>query len=125
MPYRWVEADPILTHKDVTVYYIFKNDDEEQGTRTYWYTVNPDAGDESSDQRGVFDVRDLSTWGNEPEFPRSNGRDFNDRTFQQELNQYHAEQQRMIRRAIIEAIDKGEIKPWDDDAEPLEPLKKE
>jgi len=55
MPIDWVAAEKFLTHRDVTVYHVYKNDEIAQGPRTYWYGWRED----SCDERDSFDVREL------------------------------------------------------------------
>ena len=58
MPFdsSWVPPEVFLRHKGVTVCCTYKNDDINNGARTYWYTLS---SDEDLEQ---FDVRELSTW---------------------------------------------------------------
>lgn len=53
---RFVAAEVVLTHKDVSVYHTYTHDDPDQGQRTYWFVLRPEDGecDESA-----FDVRSL------------------------------------------------------------------
>lgn len=64
MPYETVWTDPevYVTHKGVTVYHLYKNDDIEQGARTYSFTLHPQAGEADwgvFPNTPLFDVRDL------------------------------------------------------------------
>ena len=58
---EWVEPEELLTHKDVTVWLTYKDDDVNQGARSCWYTMDVLEG-EDSDSPAVFDIRDLSTY---------------------------------------------------------------
>jgi len=80
MPMMWVDAYEFLTHKGVTIYHSYKNDDVDQGPREFWYCLLPWHGEDEA-----FDVRDLSTWYNDPE-----GTD--------------------IKKVLRDAINKGELK---------------
>lgn len=53
---RFVEAERVLTHKDVSVYHTYKNDDPDEGQRTYCFVLRPEDGE---CDEGVFDVRSL------------------------------------------------------------------
>jgi hypothetical protein len=110
MPYRWTEPDPFFHYKGVTVYFIYKNDDEEQGTRRYAFTTNPDAGDESDEEDGVFDIRDLPGY-REPESTRRRGMtEEEDRAaFWEDFRNEREAAQKIIEAAI----DSGRIKKWE------------
>jgi hypothetical protein len=74
VPYRteWVDPELFVRHKRVAVYHTYKDDELECGTRTYWFTLSFDCGDDrcfcSGRCRNVFDVHDLPTW-KEPQRP--------------------------------------------------------
>jgi len=78
MPFssEWVPPEEYMSHAGVTVYHVYKDDDVEQGARTYWYTVNPEGGDNDDEEEGVFDIR---------EFDNPNGHDLNTTAGQQAL----------------------------------------
>jgi hypothetical protein len=59
MPFKTVgvEAELLLTHGGVSVYYTYENDDIDQGRNRYWYTTHEFADD--AEYR--FDVRDLDS----------------------------------------------------------------
>lgn len=102
MPYEttYVPAAIFLQHAGVTVFHVYKDDDIEQGTRTYWFDTN----ENSSDEEG-FDVRDIKNRLTGPEI--------------QALD-WETEEGR---KAIIRAgIDEGLIERGDDgqDDEPAE-----
>jgi hypothetical protein len=58
MPYRteWIEPEVFLTHKGITVYHCY-NDDDFDDCLHYWYTTS-DQDDHTCD----FDVRELPTY---------------------------------------------------------------
>lgn len=58
MPYKyeWVDAEEVLFYKNTSVYYTYKNDEPEQGTFEYWYTLDPSS---SAEDREDFDIREL------------------------------------------------------------------
>lgn len=81
MPYRqeWFPREPLLEHKDVLVFYDYKD-----GNRmSYWFTTD---GEEDAK---AFDVRKLST-------------------YKKELGAGGTETE-IIKRAVIAAIDAGEL----------------
>lgn len=53
---RFVAAERVLEHKDVSVYHTYKNDDPDQGQRTYGFVLRPEDGECNE---GAFDVRCL------------------------------------------------------------------
>lgn len=59
MPYEsnWVAPDVLLTHKGVTIYHIYKNDDSENRIRCFEYGWVEDCSD--YDTCTSFDVREL------------------------------------------------------------------
>lgn len=90
---EWVEPELYLEHNDVYVFYLYKNDEIEQGTRTYCFTLDPSVG-ELDDRWGevLVDVRD---------FP-----DFQDGSY--------LIRDEVIRAFIIDLIDRGIIVRDDD-----------
>jgi hypothetical protein len=82
-----VKNPKLLSFRGITAYHTYRNDDADDCLRDFWYTQDP----WSNETR--FDVRTLSTC-------RSPG--------------ISADQDGVARhkRAIREAIAKGEIKPW-------------
>lgn len=60
MPYssQWVDPELFLSHRGIKVYHTYKDDDMEQGSRTYWFTLDPLEG-EGTGGEALFDVRDL------------------------------------------------------------------
>ena len=61
MPYsnRWINNPKFTTHKGITIYRIYKNDEVDCGMRDYWFGLAPDSSDEGMDS---FDIRELPTW---------------------------------------------------------------
>lgn len=55
--YAWVPNPVFLSYKGQDIYYIYKNDYESDGVRTYWYGISEDASE--VEDRDEFDVRDL------------------------------------------------------------------
>lgn len=91
MPYEtvWVDPEVYVTHNGVTVYHLYKNDDIDQGVRTYQFTIDPNLGEGDwvfPDTR-LFDVRELP--------------DFTDASWN--------EREAVIRAFVIAAIDAGII----------------
>ena len=86
MPYVWEDNELFLHHAGVDVYHIYRNDCPEF-VREFHFATSPLGSDNGSDF-GEFDVRDLSTWDATATVP--------------------------IKRAIITAIDSGELEPFDD-----------
>ena len=56
MPQGWTPPEEFLTHKDVTIYHVYKDDDMDQGARDFWYTTCESGGEGSEYE---FDVREL------------------------------------------------------------------
>ena len=61
MPYatEWVEPEELLTHKGITVWNTYKDDEVEQGINGYWFTLDAVEGLVDGDELWVFDYRDL------------------------------------------------------------------
>lgn len=62
MPYvtEHQPAELFMEHAGVEVFHVYKNNDVDQGARTYWFAVHDDGDDDASDGNdGVFDVRCL------------------------------------------------------------------
>ena len=117
MPYssEAVSAELFITYGGVHVYHTYKNDDVEQGARTYIYTLD-EYGSECDEPS--FDVRDLSTW-TEPNNPV-----FIDTLTMtdEEVAALHREweawwisgkEEQHMKNVIIAAIDKGELKAYE------------
>lgn len=60
MPYDWVDPPIFLTHNDVVVYHIHKNDHFQDGIREYWFALQ--ACEALDEGEHTFDVRELPTW---------------------------------------------------------------
>lgn len=70
MPYysEWVEPEVFIEHNGVTVYRVYKNDNLDEGVRSYWFTVDPEntnADETSHGDGGSFDVRHLGGYVND------------------------------------------------------------
>jgi|15BtaG_2_1085339.scaffolds.fasta_scaffold01126_3 hypothetical protein len=67
MPYEitWVDAELFLEHNDMCIYHIYKDDDIDN-RREYHYCTNPKGRDSEGVEWGVFDVRDLKAWTDNP-----------------------------------------------------------
>ena|SRR5579862_4111301 len=109
MPFKTIWEDPelLLQHNGIRVFHTYKDDDINQGRRCYWLTVSPDCGVVSglcSQQpcRHVFDVRALSTW-RQASLPLKTGGDTTDACSETEGP--------AIKKAVIAAIENGEITP--------------
>ena len=65
MPYatEWVEPEELLTHKGVTVWHTYWDDEVEQGINGYWFTLDALVGLVDGDELWVFDFRDLHEHG--------------------------------------------------------------
>jgi len=111
MPYKeeWVDPEVFLEHKGITIYHIYKNDNIDQGERTYHYTTDIEEGERGD---SAFDVRDLDNWTepNHPPFLSGAGDTPENRAA---WAKYHKEEGDIthIRAIVIEAIDKGFIQP--------------
>ena len=60
MPFGWIDPEVFLTHGDVTIYHVYKDDEIAQGRREYWYTTDLSGGD--YEDPCSFDVRDLPSF---------------------------------------------------------------
>lgn len=107
MPYRTVfePAELFLKCGDVEVYNTYKDDEIEQGTRTFHFVT-----DEEHGEFEAFDVRDLSTWRSPRHPPFTCGKD--DTPKNRKLwEEYHNNkvEEKAIKRAIRLSVKKGEI----------------
>lgn len=62
MPYvtEHQPATLFMEHAGVEIFHVYKNNDFDQGTRTYWFAVHDDGDDDAAHgSDGVFDVRCL------------------------------------------------------------------
>ncbi len=110
----WVRPETMLVHNTVTVYHTYENDDVDQGTNRYWFTLNPDADDEA------FDIRELSPSvldghppylcaDANPEFANATQEQIN--TWRQQWVEWITEGEcQAIRQALMDAIDRGVLK---------------
>ena len=62
MPYQeiYVPAAVAVEHGGVTVYHTYKDNDVDQGSRSYWFALKEDADETDADD--TFDVRALPNW---------------------------------------------------------------
>lgn len=102
----YVDPDVFLTHKGVTVFHVYKDDDYDNGAREYWFSTSPRA---EEGQPGEFDVRELSTAVPDPPYPK--GVDYDPKPGSP-WEKFYRERKQRQREAIRAAIDTGEIKPW-------------
>lgn len=106
MPYisTFVSPKKFMSFKGVKVYHTYKDDEMENGPKTYSFTFNADADGE------VFDVRELSTWVEPPHPPYLSGDD-NTPENQATWDKYFEDEveEKAIQKAIKKAILKGEI----------------
>lgn len=59
----WEPNAIALKHNGVAIFHVYKDDEEEQGPRTYQFGLDAYGSDEgSSDGHIVFDIRDLSSY---------------------------------------------------------------
>jgi hypothetical protein len=109
----WVEPELLVEHRDVRVYHTYKEDDYNQGSNRYWFTVNSLCGDldrlcDDQPCRHVFDVRELSTW-RAPEQPPycidANDTPENHAAWER----YWESEPAAIHAAITTAIERGEL----------------
>jgi hypothetical protein len=103
----------MIEHRGLKVYRTYKEDDYDQGTRHYSFTVNVECGElggrcGEEPCRHVFDVRELSTWQAPAHPPYCTGaHDTPDNHAAWE--QYWAQEQQSICAAIKAAIEGGGI----------------
>ena len=57
MPLKWVEPYKVFTHRGISIYCTYKNDDYENPS-TYWFTTDV-TEDKSENEKCEFDIRDL------------------------------------------------------------------
>ncbi len=59
MPLAFVPAEPVLTHRGLMVFHVYRDEDI-NSPRDYWYALYPDNDPEAAeDDRYEFDVREL------------------------------------------------------------------
>jgi hypothetical protein len=113
MPTRTVYAKPevFLRRKGITIYHVYKDDDADNPPRDNIYTTDPTEGGEyDNDPRRTFDVRELSTWSRPAHPPLLNGDDDTPKN-RRAWERYRSDriEERAMRKAIRDAIDRGEI----------------
>lgn len=65
MAMEWVPNELALKYQGVSIYHVYKNDDNEQGVREYWFGLDEYGSDNGTNENGehiVFDVRDLLSY---------------------------------------------------------------
>lgn len=65
MAMEWVPNELALKYQGVSIYHIYKNDDNNQGTREYWFGLDEygsDYGTDEEEEHIVFDVRELPSY---------------------------------------------------------------
>ena len=65
MAMKWIPNELALKYKDVFIYHIYKDDDNDQGIREYYFGLDEFGSDEGTDEYSghiVFDVRDLPSY---------------------------------------------------------------
>ncbi len=115
MPYtnEFVEPEIFLTHHNIPVYRTYRNDDFEDGPRTFWYTLDVNRG---TDSRCEFDVRELPTWQT-PDHPLYVSGEMTDEeraAREAAWAGWHADrvEEKAIIAAIQHALDSGELAPY-------------
>lgn len=113
MQTAWIDPELLLEHQGVRVFRTYKDDDYDQGTKRYWFTLNPQCGVLDSlceDElcRHVFDVRELSTWQAPAQPPYCTGP--NDTPENRTVwDRYWELEAAAIRAAITAAVERGEL----------------
>ena len=109
----WVEPELLVEHQGVRVFHTYKEDDYNQGTKHYWFTVNSLCGEldrlcDDQPCRHVFDVRELSTWQEPDKPPYCTGA--NDTPENRKAwERYWESEQAAIQAALRTAIEQGEL----------------
>ena len=65
MAMEWVPNELALKYQGVSIYHIYKDDDNGQGVREYWFGLDEYGSDNDTVEDGehiVFDVRDLPSY---------------------------------------------------------------
>lgn len=108
MPFRteWVDPDIALTHKGVTLWHLYKDDDIENGPRTYTFALDPT---EDSYEVGGIDVQSLPNWTEPPHPPYMDAEGDNSPENEAAWRHYHADriEDKHILAALKQAIDQG------------------
>lgn len=112
----WCDPEVFMEHNGVTVYQTYKDDDIQQGAKTYWFTCDSTSDDHS------FDVRDFKTPSrgridacppflsarSNPAFESASKE--TQAKWREEWQQWHASgEKEAIRVVLAEAIDEGLI----------------
>lgn len=128
-PYESVYRAPkrFLTRKGLVVYCTYKDDDVDNGPHTFWFTLDPEVGDEAGIEDGQveprFDARELPTWAEpaHPPFlspPGGSKEDYEAYRAKHDTpenraawEKYHADrvEEKAVRAAIRAAIDSGAL----------------
>jgi len=73
MPYQteWVKPDLVVAYRGVRVYHTYRYDDYNDSPRLFWFTLDPQCGEEACACQGaacqnVFDVRSLPEYAEGP-----------------------------------------------------------
>lgn len=120
----WVKPELFLKYKKVRVWHMYKDDDWDQGPRTYDFTLKvgcEEMGSQISCHnsgdpcRHVFDVRDLPNWTEPPHPPFMTGPGFDKLTKRQKAaldrqwKKYHDNEveKKHIREKLCDAVDLG------------------
>lgn len=111
----WAEPELLVEHRGVRVFHVYKEDDYDQGTRGYWFTVNSLCGEldrlcDDQPCRHVFDVRELSTWKAITHPPYSIGANDTPENLAA-WRRYWKSEPAATQAAITAAIERGELTP--------------
>lgn len=122
----WVKPELFLKHKKVRVWCMYKDDDWDQGPRTYDFTLRvgcEEMGSAISCHDGgepchhVFDARDLPDWEEPPHPPFMSGPEYEAMSKHQKValdtkwKKYHRDEveKAFIQKKICDAIDLGVV----------------
>ena len=108
-----VEPEILLTHRGVPVYRTYRDDNVEEGLRTFWFTLDPFYG---TDSGAEFDVRTLPTW-QPPEHPpflsgEMTEQERADREAAWERYRADNTEEKAIHAAITRALGSGHLDPY-------------
>lgn len=56
MPREWVPPEEFVSHKGISIFHVYKDDEMQNGPREFWYTTSENDGEGSGFE---FDVRNL------------------------------------------------------------------
>ncbi len=117
MPYQtvWVEPELFLEHGGVKVFLTYNDDDKDQRTNDYLFTVNSDCSEldvrcDDEPCRHFFDVRELSAWQPPVQPPHCIGEN-NTPENNKAWVQYWKQRDEAIENSIKASIDCGELTP--------------